>query len=215
MSQQYPHNPQQPQGQQPYGQHTFAGGPAPYQPPPPPKKGMSGWAITGIVIGGIFAFLIVIGVASGGTETSDSSGKAGDKSAAAPQKPAEQPAEQPAVKEDPKPADKPAAKPAEKKPAPAPKDLSPADEFKAFVAKNGTQTEKAAVKHVTKVQGAEEQNDILDSAEVYTDFTGGFMSKDQNQAKLIASAFADWKDSENGLVTVYGSDGDMISNGNF
>ncbi|MFB7162459.1 hypothetical protein [Streptomyces sp. NPDC056242] len=92
---------------------------------------------------------------------------------------------------------------------------SQAEQFKAFVAKNGTPKEKAAVAHVLKVQGADQQNDILDSADVYTDFTGGLMGEGSGPSKLIASAFADWKDSKNGLVTVYDADGEVITNGNF
>ncbi|MFI2379598.1 hypothetical protein ACH5AO_31770 [Streptomyces sp. NPDC018964] len=92
---------------------------------------------------------------------------------------------------------------------------SQAEQFKAFVRKNGTPQEKEALSHVTKVQGADEQNDILDAAEVYTDFTGGLMGEGTGPAKLIASAFADWKQSDNGLVTVYGADGEIIGNGNF
>ncbi|MFG2683305.1 hypothetical protein [Streptomyces sp. NPDC048392] len=92
---------------------------------------------------------------------------------------------------------------------------SRAEQFKAFVRKNGTVPEKDAVTHVTKVQGADEQNDILDTADVYTDFTGGLMGEGTGPAKLIASAFADWKDSENGLVTVYDADGELLGNGEF
>ncbi|MGW6750891.1 hypothetical protein [Streptomyces sp. NPDC055006] len=92
---------------------------------------------------------------------------------------------------------------------------SQAEQFKAFVAKNGTPKEKDAVAHVLKVQGADQQNDILDSADVYTDFTGGLMGEGSGPSKLIASAFADWKDSKNGLVTVYDADGEIITNGNF
>ncbi len=92
---------------------------------------------------------------------------------------------------------------------------SQAEQFKAFVRKNGTPQEKQAVAHVTKVQGAEEQNDILDAADVYTDFTGGIMGEGAGPAKLIASAFADWKQSENGLVTVYDAEGELLGNGNF
>jgi hypothetical protein len=92
---------------------------------------------------------------------------------------------------------------------------SQAEQFKAFVAKNGTPKEKAAVAHVLKVQGADRQNDILDSADVYTDFTGGLAGEGSGPSKLIASAFADWKDSKNGLVTVYDADGEIITNGNF
>ncbi|MFJ8542864.1 hypothetical protein ACIRFH_12775 [Streptomyces sp. NPDC093586] len=105
----------------------------------------------------------------------------------------------------------------EKKPAEdkAVEKASQADQFKAFVQKNGTATEKKAVSHVTKVQGADEQNDILDTADVYTDFTGGIMGEGEGAAKLIASAFADWKDSENGLVTVYDAEGELLGNGEF
>ncbi|MET7295915.1 hypothetical protein ABZS79_27920 [Streptomyces griseoloalbus] len=92
---------------------------------------------------------------------------------------------------------------------------SQAEQFKAFVRKNGTAGEKEAVAHVTKVQGADEQNDILDSADVFTDFTGGLMGEGTGPAKLIASAFADWKQSENGLVTVYDAEGELLGTGNF
>ncbi|CAL9482306.1 hypothetical protein SUDANB176_03073 [Streptomyces sp. enrichment culture] len=92
---------------------------------------------------------------------------------------------------------------------------SQAEQFKAFVQKNGTAQEKEAVSHVTKVQGADERNDILDTADVYTDFTGGITGEGTGPAKLIASAFADWKQSENGLVTVYDADGELLGNGEF
>ncbi|MFE3929842.1 hypothetical protein [Streptomyces sp. YIM B13508] len=97
----------------------------------------------------------------------------------------------------------------------AEKKASQAEQFKAFVEENGTAQEKEAVSHVTKVQGADEQNDILDTADVYTDFTGGIMGEGTGPAKLIASAFADWKQSENGLVTVYDADGELLGNGQF
>ncbi|MFF0687759.1 hypothetical protein ACFYUG_16795 [Streptomyces albogriseolus] len=97
----------------------------------------------------------------------------------------------------------------------AEKKASQAEQFKAFVEENGTAQEKEAVSHVTKVQGADEQNDILDTADVYTDFTGGLMGEGTGPAKLIASAFADWKQSENGLVTVYDADGELLGNGQF
>jgi hypothetical protein len=104
------------------------------------------------------------------------------------------------------------AKPAEDK---AVEKASQAEQFKAFVKKNGTTAEQDAVSHVTKVQGAEEQNDILDAADVYTDFTGGIMGEGTGPANLIASAFADWKQSENGLVTVYDAEGELLGNGEF
>lgn len=98
---------------------------------------------------------------------------------------------------------------------------SVAEQFKVYVAKNGTAPEKNAVKHVTKVQGADDKNDILDSTDVYTDFKGDLMdSGATGAAKLIASAFADFqasrgKDSKNGLVTVYNASGDILGNGKY
>ncbi|MFD8938158.1 hypothetical protein ACFV0R_23395 [Streptomyces sp. NPDC059578] len=94
---------------------------------------------------------------------------------------------------------------------------SQADRFKAFVNKNGTPKEKDAVSHVTKVQGADEVNNLLSTADVYTDYTGGIMGKGTGPAKLLASAFADWKKTDNGggLVTVYDTDGELLGNGNF
>jgi hypothetical protein len=65
------------------------------------------------------------------------------------------------------------------------------------------------------VRVADESNDILDSADVYTDLTGGIVSDDASTAWLIASAFADWKQSENGLVTIYNADGEVLDNGKF
>jgi len=89
------------------------------------------------------------------------------------------------------------------------------EEFTDCVDKTGTATEKAAVKHVTKVTGADKQNNILDSAEVFTDFTGGIVGPHQGEGKLIATAFTSCYESDNGLVTVYGEDGEMIANGKF
>lgn len=91
--------------------HQYPGpyqqGPAPYQPPRPPKKGMSTGAIVAIVLGsvfgGLFLLLLIIGIAASDTSTSASSKP--DTVAAAP--------EQTAEKADTKPAEK-------KKPAPAP-----------------------------------------------------------------------------------------------
>jgi hypothetical protein len=65
------------------------------------------------------------------------------------------------------------------------------------------------------VTGADEQNDILDSAEVFTDYSGGLLGPHAGDGKLIASAFASCYDSENGLVTVYDKNGEVLSNGNF
>ncbi|WTJ56593.1 hypothetical protein OH782_42470 (plasmid) [Streptomyces sp. NBC_01544] len=154
------------------------------------------------IIGGVFAFLIVVGIAAGGGD--DSSSKGSDTAASTPAKVDAKPAE--------KTNDKPAA-PAKKKEAP--KKLTQAEQFKAFINKNGTDAEKAASKHITKVQGGDKNNNILDTADVYTDFTGGMMGPHQGEGKLLASAFADWRDSENGLVTIYDAAGELLSNGNY
>ncbi|MGW4022477.1 hypothetical protein [Streptomyces sp. NPDC005009] len=158
--------------------------------------GMKSKIALGAVVG-----IVVIGVAS--TNSGDSDGGSNDKGTSAS---AER--QSGGTKSD----GKSDAKPAEDK---GTEKASQADQFKAFVQKNGTPQEKDAVSHITKVQGADEQNDILDAADVYTDFTGGIMGEGTGPAKLIASAFADWKQSDNGLVTVYDADGEIIGNGNF
>ncbi|MEV0094770.1 hypothetical protein [Streptomyces sp. NPDC050738] len=107
-------------------------------------------------------------------------------------------------------ADKKSGKKPEKKAA-----GSQADQFKAFVNKNGSAKEKAAVAHITKVQGAEKLNNVMDTADIYTDFTGGLMGKGAAPSELITSAFKDWKHSDNGLVTVYDATGETITNSEF
>lgn len=95
------------------------------------------------------------------------------------------------------------------------------DEFRDFVKAKGTDEEKAAVQHVTKIQGADRNNDILDTADIYTDFKTDLMDGEATgAAKLIASTFAEFqadrgKGSANGLVTVYNATGDMLGNGNY
>ncbi|WP_405554316.1 hypothetical protein [Streptomyces sp. NBC_01171] len=182
---------QQP-GQQPQG---WAGPGAPQQwgpPPQPPKKTGAGKIIglgcLGII--GLFVLIGIIAAVAGGGDSDEGS----KKPAAAHSTPKGE-------------AGKKADKPADT--------TSQAQQFQACVAKTGTPGEQAAVKHVTKVTGADKRNDVLDAAEVYTDFKGGLMSKDAGQAKLIASAFTSCYKSDNGLVTVYGSDGDMMANANY
>ncbi|MFE6622403.1 hypothetical protein [Streptomyces sp. NPDC057740] len=208
MNQQYPQQPQQPDwGQQPaqpgYGHPQQPYGQPPFQPQPPRKRK------TGKILGitaAVFVGLIVIGAIAGGGDDSAKDTSSKDKAVVASDKPKAQ-AEEPA-------ADKSADEEPAKE-APAAEDKSQAEQFKDCVNKSGTGPEKAAVGHVTKVTGADKSNDILDAAEVFTDFKGGFMSENAGDAKLIASAFASCYESKNGLVTVYGSDGDMISNGNY
>ncbi|MFG2513400.1 hypothetical protein [Streptomyces sp. NPDC048584] len=155
---------------------------------------------TKIALGAVVG-IVVIGAMS--ANSGDSDGGSGDSgtSASAEQQSGGTKAD---TKSDPKPAED---KGTEK--------ASQAEQFKAFVQKNGTPQEKDAVSHVTKVQGAEEQNDILDAADIYTDFTGGIMGEGMGPAKLLTSAFADWKQSDNGLVTVYDADGELLGTGNF
>lgn len=201
MTHQY-QGPQQPHNHQPYQGQTVPGGyphgPAPYQ-PRPPKKGLSNWAITGICVGSVFGVLILFGLLLGGgdSDTGTATRKA-DTVAAAPKDTT-----------DDKPADAAPAKEAE------PKTQSQADQFKAYIQTNGTPAEKAAVAHVTKVQGADKENGYLDTAQVWTDFTGGLLGPHSGEGKILASAFADWRQSKNGLVSIYGEDGKLISNGNY
>ncbi|WP_406411161.1 hypothetical protein OG923_20795 [Streptomyces halstedii] len=148
-------------------------------------------------IGGVFAFVLAVSIATGNGDSGvGTAADASSDTVAASQREQTD--------------DKPAAEKADVK-----KELSQADQFKAFVDENGTDAEKAAAAHVTKVQGADESNGILDAAEVYTDFTGGLMGPHRGEGKLLASAFADWKDSKNGLVTIYDEAGEILSNGTY
>ena len=183
-------------------QQPGRGAPQPgYGPPPPqPPKKRSAGKIVGFGCLGVLALFVLIGIVgaalSGGSKDSaDTSNK--DKAVTASEKPK-------------------ADKTDKAKETPAKVETkTQAEEFKACVAKSGTPTEKKAATHVTKVTGADKQNNILDAPEVYTDFTGGFMSSHAGDAKLIASAFGSCYESKNGLVSVYGKDGDLIANANY
>ncbi|MFD4264032.1 hypothetical protein ACFWR9_42120 [Streptomyces sp. NPDC058534] len=210
MSQQYPQQPNQPQQPGPYGQQPPPGYGYPPQPgyghpggpaPRPPKKSSAG-KIVGFGCLGVVALLVLVGIGAavgGGSsdDATDTSNK--DKAVAADDKPKADDSKEAPAKQD----EKPAAK------------KSQAEEFQACVAKSGTGTEKTAVKHVTKVTGTDKKNNILDAAEVFTDYTGGLLGPHQGDGKLIASAFASCYESENGLVTVYDKDGEVLANGNY
>lgn len=86
--------------------------------------------------------------------------------------------------------------------------------LKDCVSKSGTPAQKEAVAHVKQVHGADRQNNIIDVAEVMTNYKLDLMSG-SDEAKLISSSFATCYDSSNGLVTVYAADGEMMGNGNF
>ncbi|MGW0783885.1 hypothetical protein [Streptomyces sp. NPDC002913] len=242
MSHQYPHPPNQqpqgpyqgqtPQGQDPYqgqppyqgqapyqGQPPYAGAPGGYPgaPVPPQRKSWNrrhtALAVIGGLFGVFFVLVVIIGIVAGGD--TDPGSTASDTVATSPSDAADaKPGEEEAGAEPAVPAKEAAEEPAPK-PAPEKKELTQADEFKAFIAKNGTPAEKAAAEHIVKVQGADSDNGILDAADVYTDYAGGLMGPHQGDGKLLASAFADWKDSENGLVTIYDKDGELLSNGNY
>lgn len=167
-----------------------------YAPPPqqPKKKGKK-WLY--ILIGAAVFLVIIVAASSNGSKgtSDDTSGTSNAKTSHTS-----------APKDTGKKADKPAQ--------------SPVEAFQAYVGKHGSTAERAAVKHVTKVQGADEKNDILDQADIYTDFSGDLVSGDAASGKLIASAFRDWqssrgKESKNGLVTVYNKSGEMLSNGKY
>ncbi|WP_317441137.1 hypothetical protein [Streptomyces collinus] len=143
-------------------------------------------------------FVLIGAVASGGGDSTDNSNKDEAITTASSEPKADHSQKAPAK---------------EKKPAEGSK--SQAEQFQACVAKSGTPTEKAAVKHVTKVTGNDKRNDILDAAEVWTDYTGGLMSSHSGDAKLIASVFTSCYESKNGLVSIYGKDGDLIANANY
>ncbi|MCX5417282.1 hypothetical protein OOK09_36115 [Streptomyces sp. NBC_00059] len=167
----------------------------------------------GGLFGVFFVLVVIIGILAGGD--TDPGSTASDTVATSPSDAADaKPGEEEAGAEPAVPAKEAAEEPAPK-PAPEKKELTQADEFKAFIAKNGTPAEKAAAEHIVKVQGADSDNGILDAADVYTDYAGGLMGPHQGDGKLLASAFADWKDSENGLVTIYDKDGELLSNGNY
>ncbi|MFD3614443.1 hypothetical protein ACFWWT_04170 [Streptomyces sp. NPDC058676] len=178
-------------------------GPPPWQPPPPKKSKAGkiiGFGCLGLV--GLFVLLGIVGAIAGGGSDTDSSGSSEAKPVASAPKD-DKPAADDAPKGD---------EPAKEEPA---AEKSQAEKFQACVAKNGTATEKAAVKHVTKVTGADKRNDILDAPEVFTDFSGGLMGPHQGEGKLIASAFGSCYESDNGLVTVYDKDGELLANANY
>ncbi|SCK29166.1 hypothetical protein H181DRAFT_02286 [Streptomyces sp. WMMB 714] len=185
----------------------------PYAPTPqPPRKTGAGKVVGLSCLGVLVACLLIAVVAVAAFSDGDGGSNRPDTSVAAtPGETAEEPGEASKSEEKAGSSNKEEAKPE----GDAKATSTQAQRFKTFVEKNGTPTEKEAVRHVTKVQGADEQNDIMDAAEVFTDYSGGMMGTHANDGKLIASAFADWRDSENGLVTVYDKDGEILSNGNF
>jgi hypothetical protein len=113
----------------------------------------------------------------------------------------------------PKPNDPPKAE-GDSNPQPEPVKATPIQEFKACVEEGGTPTENAAVRHVVKLTGMDDWNGFLDNPKVWTDWKGGILEHGAD-ANLIASAFADCYKSDNGLVTVYTSDGHVAGNGKF
>ncbi|MGY3201573.1 hypothetical protein [Streptomyces sp. TE5632] len=168
------------------GSHQTAGAPAPQ----PPKKHSVGKAV-GLGCAGVLGLIVVAAaVMSGGSDSTGTGRK--DRAVAAE-----------------------GAKEESTKGEPGEGAKSQAEEFRACVAESGTPTEKEAVKHVTKVTGADKRNDILDSAEVFTDFSGGLAGPHTGEGTLIASAFTSCYEPENGLVAVYDKDGEPLATGNY
>ncbi|WP_326808654.1 hypothetical protein OHB04_29740 [Streptomyces sp. NBC_01775] len=200
--------------QQPQG--PFAPPPEgpPGMPGPPPKKRRLGLKITLGVLGAFVAIGVIASVSQGDGNDSKKSGK---ESSAVSGKPAAKPKEKAEKPRADKPeANRPKKENAKKEKAkPAAQPGSQAARFKAFIAKSGTPQQKAAAAHIINVQGADTHSDIMDDAEVHTDYTGGMMGSHAGDGKLLASAFADWRTSVNGLVTVYDADGEILSNGTF
>ncbi|MBZ2408061.1 hypothetical protein ACWHAO_23560 [Streptomyces albidoflavus] len=147
---------------------------------------------TKIALGTVVGVVVIGGLASLGDDQAADTAKGGDTSNSAPASGGDK------------------AEQAQEKPK-----ASQAEQFKAFVEENGTPKEKEAASHVTKVQGADKQNNLLDTADIHTDYTGGVMGEGLGPAKLLTSAFADWKQSKNGLVTVYDADGELLGTGEF
>jgi hypothetical protein len=87
---------------------------------------------------------------------------------------------------------------------------SSANRFKAFVNSHGTSAERAAVSHVTAVHRPGPSAGDIDSTDIHTDFTGGPPGGGTGPARLITTAFADWKHDERGRVTVYDSAGEVL-----
>lgn len=147
---------------------------------------------TKIVLGSVAGVVLIAGISSaaGG---SDESAKPNDNSAVSQ-------------------TSEPSASPAKKAEAPK-KETSPLQEFVACVNKSGTATEKAAVKHVTKLTNMDDWNGILDNPKAWTDWEGGIQHT--ADANLITSAFAGCYKSDNGLITVYTADGHVAGTGNF
>ncbi|WP_406172357.1 hypothetical protein [Streptomyces sp. NBC_00996] len=180
-----------------------------YPQPPLPQKKRSKAKLGCLGCGGILAAAIVIGgiAAAVGSGSGDSSSSAASSAASAGTSKSTGSAKAPNSK----------ATSSAKAAAPQQSTL---DAFKAYVKKHESAKTREAATHVTKVQGADKNNDILDTADIYTDYTGDLASADTGNAKLLASAFADFqagrgKASKNGLVTVYNADGDILSNGNY
>ncbi|MEU3842231.1 hypothetical protein AB0E88_19645 [Streptomyces sp. NPDC028635] len=157
----------------------------------PPKKRKVG-KVAGLGCLGVVAVVVIAAVAGGGGGDSGDTSKK-DKAVTAVDTPRKDTTDK----------------------APAKKEKTQAQEFQECVAADGTATEKAAARHVTKVTGADKRNDILDSAEVFTDFSGGMTGPHQGEGKLIASAFTSCYESKNGLVTVYDKNGEILANANY
>lgn len=94
-------------------------------------------------------------------------------------------------------------------------ELTEAQEFIACVNSSGLDTEKSAVKHVTKVTGTGGLDDFLSSMstpEIWTDLDGDMFSSNGDLANVIGSAFISCYEhqSEDTMVTIYNKSGDLL-----
>ncbi|WP_063741767.1 hypothetical protein [Streptomyces zinciresistens] len=91
-----------------------------------------------------------------------------------------------------------------------------AREFRAWINENGTAVQKGAVGRVQRIIG--EWNAKTGNAYVSTDINGGKtpVKDPQAAADAVVKAFAEWKDSDQGFVSVYDVFGNaMIANYKF
>ncbi|MBB1261842.1 hypothetical protein [Streptomyces alkaliterrae] len=163
----------------------------PYTPPPPPRGGRGkalGFGCLGALI--VLAFLVVVALA-----VRDDGGDSEELPS-------------------PTPATTGPADPGVEEPE-GPEAREEAAEFRECVEENGTDPEKMALQRVTAVTGSRDLNRENAAAEVFTDLPGGRVGPSIGQARLIAGAFASCYEADNGTVTVYSADGNMLATGRF
>lgn len=82
-----------------------------------------------------------------------------------------------------------------------------AERFRGCIDQFGTGSEKAAVKHVTKVEGAIGPSRLADVANVYTDYSG----EQGTEGLTVATAFTTCYKSIDGKVWIFDKDGEQLA----